>query len=78
MGGCFLFEIQPFDSYYKRCKKIKVNLILTLVLKENYESIQFMPKDFDLFLLNDIGFKKGETLREGTGGFCRTIVRYIK
>ncbi|CAI4228295.1 unnamed protein product [Auanema sp. JU1783] len=73
-GGKFILEPQPYDSYRKRSK-------MTETLKKNYDSIEFKPDDFEMYLLEEIGFEKVEHLGVPSAkskGFERPVDVYFK
>ncbi|KAE9414872.1 hypothetical protein Angca_009304, partial [Angiostrongylus cantonensis] len=73
-GGRFIVEPQPFTSYKKRSK-------MTEKLKANYLAIEFKPEDFEMYLLEEVGFESVEHLGvpcAKTKGFERPIDVYWK
>ncbi|VDL65003.1 unnamed protein product [Nippostrongylus brasiliensis] len=73
-GGRFILEPQPFASYRKRAK-------MTETLKANYAAIEFKPEDFEMYLIEEVGFESVEHLGAPcakTKGFERPIDVYIK
>ncbi|VDM52257.1 unnamed protein product [Angiostrongylus costaricensis] len=73
-GGRFIVEPQPFTSYKKRSK-------MTEKLKANYLAIEFKPEDFEMYLLEEVGFESVEHLGAPcakTKGFERPIDIYRK
>ncbi|CAD6192269.1 unnamed protein product [Caenorhabditis auriculariae] len=73
-GGRLVIEPQPFDSYRKRSK-------MTEKLKENYSKILFKPEDFEMYLIEEIGFESVEHLGvtcAKSKGFERSIDVYLK
>ncbi|KAJ1351044.1 hypothetical protein KIN20_006983 [Parelaphostrongylus tenuis] len=73
-GGRFIVEPQPFISYKKRSK-------MTEKLKANYMAIEFKPEDFEMYLIEEVGFESVEHLgapSAKTKGFERPIDVYRK
>ncbi|KAK6733825.1 hypothetical protein RB195_017532 [Necator americanus] len=73
-GGRFIVEPQPFASYRKRSK-------MTEKLKTNYAAIEFKPEDFEMYLIESVGFESVEHLGAPcakTKGFERPIDVYLK
>uniref|UniRef100_A0A1I7XAD2 RNA methyltransferase n=1 Tax=Heterorhabditis bacteriophora TaxID=37862 RepID=A0A1I7XAD2_HETBA len=73
-GGRFILEPQPFASYRKRAK-------MTDVLKQNYSSIEFKPEDFEMYLIEEVGFESVEHLgapNAKSKGFERPVDVYVK
>lgn len=73
-GGRFILEPQPFASYRKRAK-------MTDTLKANYTAIEFKPEDFEMYLIEEVGFDSVEHLGcpcAKTKGFERPIDVYLK
>ncbi|KAK5970840.1 hypothetical protein GCK32_003265 [Trichostrongylus colubriformis] len=54
-GGRFILEPQPFASYRKRAK-------MTEKLKATYSAIEFKPEDFEMYLIEEVGFESVEHL----------------
>ncbi|CAB3405539.1 unnamed protein product [Caenorhabditis bovis] len=73
-GGRLIIEPQPFESYRKRAK-------MNEELKSNYSKIEFKPEDFEMYLLEEIGFESVEHLGAPCAkskGFERYIDVYLK
>ncbi|EYC34559.1 hypothetical protein Y032_0001g47 [Ancylostoma ceylanicum] len=73
-GGRFVVEPQPFASYRKRSK-------MTEKLRTNYAAIEFKPEDFEMYLIETVGFESVEHLGAPcakTKGFERPIDVYLK
>ncbi|KHJ90427.1 cysteine protease domain, YopT-type [Oesophagostomum dentatum] len=73
-GGRFIVEPQPFASYRKRAK-------MTERLRTNYAAIEFKPEDFEMYLLETVGFESVEHLGAPCAkskGFERPIDVYLK
>ncbi|KAK6026853.1 Bicoid-interacting protein 3 [Ostertagia ostertagi] len=73
-GGRFILEPQPFASYRKRAK-------MTEKLKATYAAIEFKPEDFEMYLIEEVGFESVEHLGAPcakTKGFERPIDVYLK
>lgn len=73
-GGRFILEPQPFASYRKRSK-------MTEKLKANYNKIEFKPEDFEMYLIEEVGFESVEHLGAPCAkskGFERPIDVYRK
>ncbi|CAJ0606527.1 unnamed protein product [Cylicocyclus nassatus] len=73
-GGRFIVEPQPFASYRKRSK-------MTERLKANYAAIEFKPEDFEMYLIETVGFESVEHLGAPCAkskGFERPIDVYLK
>ncbi|PAV77975.1 hypothetical protein WR25_04281 [Diploscapter pachys] len=73
-GGRFVLEAQHFGTYKKRAR-------MTETTKKNYFSIEFKPDDFEMYLLEEIGFERVEHLgvpQAKSKGFERCIDVYVK
>ncbi|PIO65577.1 Bicoid-interacting protein 3 [Teladorsagia circumcincta] len=73
-GGRFILEPQPFASYRKRAK-------MTEKLKATYAAIEFKPEDFEMYLIEEVGFESVEHLGAPCAkskGFERPIDVYLK
>ncbi|KJH45479.1 Bicoid-interacting protein 3 [Dictyocaulus viviparus] len=73
-GGRFIVEPQPFASYKKRSK-------MTEKLKANYLAIEFKPEDFEMYLIEEVGFESVEHLgapcAKTKGKICVEFEKYI-
>ncbi|CAA19465.1 putative RNA methyltransferase Y17G7B.18 [Caenorhabditis elegans] len=73
-GGRLIIEPQAFDSYKKRAK-------MSEELKANYSKIEFKPEDFEMWLIETVGFESVEKLGvvgAKSKGFERPIDVYLK
>uniref|UniRef100_A0A1I7UUM8 RNA methyltransferase n=1 Tax=Caenorhabditis tropicalis TaxID=1561998 RepID=A0A1I7UUM8_9PELO len=73
-GGRFIIEPQLFESYRKRAK-------MNEELKANYSKIEFKPEDFEMWLIETVGFESVEKLGVAgakSKGFERPIDVYLK
>ncbi|CAJ0920098.1 unnamed protein product, partial [Mesorhabditis belari] len=73
-GGRLILEVQPYTSYRKRS-------VMTEAHRENYRRIEFRPSDFEMYLLETVGFESVEHVEPPsakTKGFQRPINVYIK
>ncbi|EGT48306.1 hypothetical protein CAEBREN_02669 [Caenorhabditis brenneri] len=73
-GGRFIIEPQLFESYRKRAK-------MNEDLKANYSKIEFKPEDFEMWLIETVGFESVEKLGVSgakSKGFERPIDVYLK
>ncbi|CAI5443320.1 unnamed protein product [Caenorhabditis angaria] len=73
-GGRLIIEPQPFETYRKRAK-------MNEELKSNYAKIEFKPDDFEMYLLEEVGFESVEHLGAPSArskGFERYIDVYVK
>uniref|UniRef100_A0A8R1E0D7 RNA methyltransferase n=1 Tax=Caenorhabditis japonica TaxID=281687 RepID=A0A8R1E0D7_CAEJA len=73
-GGRLIIEPQSFETYRKRAK-------MNEELKANYSKIEFKPEDFEMWLIETVGFESVEKMGV-TGakskGFERPIDVYLK
>ncbi|KAG0707958.1 Bicoid-interacting protein 3-domain-containing protein [Suillus ampliporus] len=71
IGGVFVLEPQPWDSYSKARR-------MSETLKENAKHLQLRPDGFGE-LLEELGFSHGQRLGiTGDGGFRRPVDLYLK
>ncbi|KAG1790661.1 Bicoid-interacting protein 3-domain-containing protein [Suillus plorans] len=71
MGGIFVLEPQPWDTYSKARR-------MSETLKENAKYLQLRPDGFGE-LLQELGFSHGQRLGvTGKGGFRRPVDVYLK
>ncbi|EFP07516.1 hypothetical protein GCK72_006587 [Caenorhabditis remanei] len=73
-GGRFIIEPQAFETYRKRAK-------MNEELKANYSKIEFKPEDFEMWLIETVGYESVEKLGVATAkskGFERPIDVYLK
>ncbi|KAG2358256.1 Bin3-domain-containing protein [Suillus spraguei] len=71
MGGFFVLEPQPWDTYSKARR-------MSETLKENAKHLQLRPDGFGE-LLEELGFSHGQRLGvTGKGGFRRPVDLYVK
>ncbi|ORX63187.1 Bin3-domain-containing protein [Hesseltinella vesiculosa] len=73
-GGVFVLEPQAYSGYAKRAK-------VQPEMQAKFEQIKFMPEDFNAYLLDTVGFSKGEKLEPQASqskGFDRAIYLYTK
>ncbi|PIC47389.1 hypothetical protein B9Z55_006767 [Caenorhabditis nigoni] len=73
-GGRLIIEPQAFETYRKRAK-------MSEELKTNYSKIEFKPDDFEMYLIETIGFESVDKLGVSgakSKGFERPIDVYLK
>ncbi|MFH4977327.1 hypothetical protein AB6A40_004036 [Gnathostoma spinigerum] len=73
-GGIFILEPQNFESYRKRSK-------MTPELHEKFQTLKFLPAQFQAFLIEDVGFQSCDCIdppKAKTKGFERAIQIYHK
>ncbi|KAI8371513.1 Bicoid-interacting protein 3-domain-containing protein [Radiomyces spectabilis] len=73
-GGVFVLEPQRYESYARRAK-------LSEDTQNVYEEITLHPEDYQMYLLNEIGFKQVEELGTSENenkGFERPLYLYTK
>lgn len=73
-GGRLIIEPQSFETYRKRAK-------MNEELKANYSKIEFKPEDFEMWLIETVGFESVEKMGVSgakSKGFERPIDVYLK
>ncbi|OZJ05402.1 hypothetical protein BZG36_01982 [Bifiguratus adelaidae] len=73
-GGMFVLEAQPWKNYKNAFSQ-------SPELRENYKKLQFLPQEFEAYLLETVGFRYVEVLgasENAVEGFQRTMAIYFK